>query len=310
MSNQAVDKRTTFLGWPSASVLVIVALTMGLLGLRALGAPALHPAPGVGSQASPTDGGTVPQGDLAAMLTRAARVRDYLGFPVGLQRVSNQVATADGEFSEVDELDAKGRSVSTTEFDADGNLRLAVRFDVPPSSVASLAQSAGAATASRAAAALGVATGEPNRVEVDRAFGGWAATWDRFEGGVPVLGDGAVVHVWPDGRIAAVAQTIHSLAAAPTTLLTSSQATKAALAYLQQSVGGLSAAGYTMQAPVLEWVSPNGAFEQTTPIGGEQTYRLAWVVSVKNLGTGVAYSLVTLFVDAGDGSVIGGDFVE
>jgi hypothetical protein len=40
-------------------------------------------------------------------------------------------------------------------------------------------------------------------------------------------------------------------------------------------------------------------------------YRLSWVVNVKPTGEAADYiRLITLYVDAGDGTVIGGDVVE
>jgi hypothetical protein len=61
----------------------------------------------------------------------------------------------------------------------------------------------------------------------------------------------------------------------------------------------------------LEWVGPNAAFDPSKLDATPAPYRLAWVANVKPSGP-VAQSvrLITLYIDAGDGTVLGGDVVE
>ena len=69
--------------------------------------------------------------------------------------------------------------------------------------------------------------------------------------------------------------------------------------------------GHTIQGMDLEWVEPNGAFDPARITDSAQPYRLAWVANVKPTGAAANYVwLMTLYVDAGDGSIIGGDVVE
>jgi len=69
--------------------------------------------------------------------------------------------------------------------------------------------------------------------------------------------------------------------------------------------------GYSVDDKGLQWVSPNAAFDPGKVTTGSEPYRMAWVVNVKPSGP-VADSvrLITLYVDAGDGTIIGGDIVE
>jgi hypothetical protein len=61
----------------------------------------------------------------------------------------------------------------------------------------------------------------------------------------------------------------------------------------------------------MEWVGPNAAFDTSKLGQAPEPYRLAWVANVKPSGAAAdGITLITLFVDAGDGTIIGGDVVE
>jgi hypothetical protein len=69
--------------------------------------------------------------------------------------------------------------------------------------------------------------------------------------------------------------------------------------------------GYAIQGMNLEWVGPNAAFDPAKVAAGDEPYRLAWVANVQPSGSiADVVRLITLYVDAGDGTVIGGDVVE
>jgi hypothetical protein len=69
--------------------------------------------------------------------------------------------------------------------------------------------------------------------------------------------------------------------------------------------------GYAIQNMDLEWVGPNAAFDPGNIGSTPAPYRLAWVADVTPSGAAAeVVRLITLYVDAGDGSVIGGDVVE
>jgi hypothetical protein len=68
---------------------------------------------------------------------------------------------------------------------------------------------------------------------------------------------------------------------------------------------------YTVTDMDLEWVGPNAAFDASKLNTAPAPYRLSWVVNVKPTGEAADYiRLITLYVDAGNGTIIGGDVVE
>jgi hypothetical protein len=118
--------------------------------------------------------------------------------------------------------------------------------------------------------------------------------------GFAVRGDETRVHVWQDGRIESVARVEHKLAAAPS-----------------RSLGQVDAwssgedTSYAVQGMDVEWVGPNAMFEPSKVGAAPGPYRLAWVANIKPSGPASEYvRLITLYVDAGNGAVIGGDIVE
>ena len=61
----------------------------------------------------------------------------------------------------------------------------------------------------------------------------------------------------------------------------------------------------------LAWVAPNDTFEAARPDAPAEVRRLAWVVGVRSSGA-LAVSLrgLDVWVDAGDGSLLGGDVLR
>jgi hypothetical protein len=240
---------------------------------------------------------------------RHRAVRDRLGLPAGIEMSALHIESGDGALEEVADLDGSRQPVAITQFDQTGALRLAVRLDGEPLGSARRSPAAGNLSAIAAAESLGLARGRPSRLDDDQSTGGWIATWDRTEAGTPVRGDGTTVVVWPDGRVASVSSRRRALAPAPVSRIAATRAMAIA-----QGLFGSSTARPTpalrMTEPTLEWVAPNGAFDRTRPIGGESRCRLAWVVTARGVDAEATPSQVTVYVDAGDGSVLGGDLVE
>jgi hypothetical protein len=248
----------------------------------------------------------------ALVLSRAGVAREALDFPVGARRTTTHVH--DGfqqiDYDEVDEFDSAGHVVSVTELDGSGKLLAAVRLDAAPRPARPVDRDASLKSAQRAAAAAGLSTAGIGRAETDPVVDGWTVHWARSEGGVPVRGDETRIHVWPDGRIQSISSTQHQLASAPARQLSQTQASTDANRYLDRWFSGTSS-GYRVQDLDLEWVGPNGAFDASQPLEPQPVYRLAWVVNVKPSGAASDYLwLLTMYVDAGDGSLLGGDFVE
>lgn len=248
----------------------------------------------------------------AVVLARAGKTRDALGFPVGAKHTSKHVRDGfeHAEYDEVSEVDTAGRVTSVTQFDAQGQLRAAVRLDSGPRAGLNVTREAAIQSAQRSAVAAGLAVDTPSAVDVDEANGGWTISWARKQDGVRVLGDETRVHLWSDGRIQSLARVTHDLASPPDRRIGSDQARQVASATVDQWFAGRNS-GHTIQSMDLEWVGPNGAFDPARITDSPQPYRLAWVANVKPTGAAASYVwLMTLYVDAGDGSIIGGDVVE
>ena len=61
----------------------------------------------------------------------------------------------------------------------------------------------------------------------------------------------------------------------------------------------------------LAWVAPNDTFEAARPDAPLETRRLGWVITVRSSGA-LAGSMrgLEVWIDAGDGSLLGGDVVR
>jgi hypothetical protein len=245
-------------------------------------------------------------------LARADRVRDALGFPAATRTTARHVR--DGfqrtDYDEVQGLDEDGQPLWLTQLDSAGRLLDAVRLDQPGRVEQSVSRAAATGSASRAATAAGLTIAGAVRAEPDPASSGWTVHWLRSQQGVPVRGDETRVQVWPDGRIGAASRVEHELAAPPARQLSGGEADAAGRRVLDAWFGG-KPSSYSVQGLDLEWVGPNGTFDPAKPLEPEPVYRLAWVVNVKPSGAAAQYAaLITLYLDAGDGSLLGGDVVE
>ena len=300
----------------SATAIVAVALAVsgGQLLAATVASPTQEPDNLVAAPAGPgvTRETVLLANDRPELFARSGSVRDAFGFTKGATRNGRHVhdGLQNSDYDEVAEIDSAGHATSLAQFDATGNLLTAVRFDGAPKSAAKLTADAAAKTAQRSLAAAGMSVSGAARTEANDVSGGWDVHWDRTQAGFKVRGDETSVHVWQDGRLQSVAHVKHSLAAAPASPLGQADA----LAVVTRQCDAWFAAngsGYSVQATELQWVGPNAAFDAQKIGATVEPYRLAWVVNVKPSGVAAESArLVTLFVDAGNGSVIGGDVVE
>jgi hypothetical protein len=250
--------------------------------------------------------------DRPDVFSRAASARDAFGFPVGAKRTGKHVRDSyrPTDYDEVEEVDGAGQTLALTQFDPAGRLISAVRFDLPSASSPKVGVDAATKSAIRGVSASGVAVAGQYQADANPVLGGWDVHWDRSQDGFKVRGDETRVHLWPDGRIQSVAHVEHELAAAPGQRLGIDDARKVVTGQFDRWFAGRSS-GYEVQQMNLEWVAPNAAFDAAKLSAPPAPYRLAWVVNVKPSGVAADYvSLVTLYVDAGDGTVLGGDVVE
>jgi hypothetical protein len=246
------------------------------------------------------------------VFARAASVRDALGFGKGVARKGRHVSDGiqNSSYDEVVEVDSAGRSTSLAQFDGRGRLLAAIRFDSPSKSSGARSSDEATKAAQRGLVSAGLQPTGLAGSRADEVAGGWDVHWDRSQAGFKVRGDELSVHVWQDGRIQSVARVEHELAAAPALTLGKDEAqgvvTSRCNAWFQSS-----GSGFSVQSMDLEWVGPNAAFDPSKIDAAAEPYRLAWVANVKPSGRAAdSLRLVTLYIDAGDGSVIGGDVVE
>ena len=249
------------------------------------------------------------QGQSDAVIALSTSTLHLLQFPVGSKQTVWHVSDSQRheEYDEVDELDARGEVVAVAMFTG-ARLRAAIRFDDPPQPAKPIDKAEAIASAQAAATKLKLGSGAPSSAYEEVPDSGWDVNWERRANGVPVRGDGVLIRVWADGRIASVAQNLHALAAAPAEVVDASVATSRVSDY----VAGMAAevrAGVNILPPELQWVRPNGAFDTTKPYDEEPVCRLAWVVTVEGSPDG-AFTRLAYFIDAADGSLLGGDVVE
>ena len=250
--------------------------------------------------------------DSPDVFRRAASARDAFGFPVGAKRTGKHVHDTyrPTDYDEVEEVDGTGQPLALTQFDPTGRLVAAVRFDRPFATSPKIDRDAATKAATTGLSASGVAVAGQYQADADPVLGGWNVHWDRSQDGFKVRGDETRVHVWPDGRIQSVARVEHPLTAAPAERLGIDDAKKVVNGQFDRWFAGRGSS-YAVQQMSLEWVGPNAAFDAAKLSAAPAPYRLAWVANVKPSGVAAGYvSLVTLYVDAANGTILGGDVVE
>ena len=250
----------------------------------------------------------------AVVLDRQGDLADQLKFPRGRNHSTRHVIDrrAGREFDDVVEADNSGRALSQIRFDNHGKLVSATRFDIdfaPPASSSKPERSHSLQLANDLKRRLGLrATGPTEDVTPDDT-GGWAFSWGRFEQGVPVRGDGSQVRLLPDGRPWAVSETFHDLANPPTAVMPSGKAADIVLAMMRDS--GMDTASFTVLDAQLMWVCPNNWWAGADDLLTDTTARLAWVVSVRPAdGSQDQLRLAVVYIDAGSGSLLGGDSIS
>jgi hypothetical protein len=248
----------------------------------------------------------------ADLIGRAATVRDALGFPVGHGRSARHAVdrSRGAEYDAVEETGADGALLAEFRFTPSGRLEHAVRLDVAGPADRRLSGARASTTARMGLAALALMPSGAESVDADAVQGGWQVHWARAQRGVPVRGDEVRVHVRSDGSIGSVAWVEHELAAEPATRMIGSAAAASVRARADGWFAGTDS-GCRIGSAVLQWVEPNGLFDPAVPMTDAGPYRLAWVVDVRPTGpAAMSLTLVTVFIDAGDGSVIGGDVIQ
>ncbi len=248
-------------------------------------------------------------------LARAEARGRSLDAALGIPSVSHRARRLDDAFEhrtydEVSSFDAAGREVAISRFELDGSVAMAVALGWKPGAGRTV-DGPGATARGRAfALAAGLAPGGPPDVRRSAASGGWSITWQRLVDGVPVRGDGTRISLWPDGSFHGLTRTDRPLAAAPSRSMTPAAARVAAGGLV---AGRLGAAASDLRLVGVEraWVARNDAFDPVRADARAETLRLAWIARYDSHGALVdRLRSVELWIDAGDGSLLGGDLVE
>jgi hypothetical protein len=213
-------------------------------------------------------------------------------------------------YDEVTSFDPRGREVAISRFDLDGGLAMAVALgwqrpghkavdaDGAVRSAAAIARLAGVQAAGRPAA------------RASAGAGGWSVTYARVVDGVTVRGDGLRMLLWPDGSFHGLTRTERPLAGLPPRILTEPEARAAGETVARERFASAFA---ELRITRLEqaWVAPNDTFGPAGADAPAAELRLAWTVRLEAHGD-LAGRLrqVELWLDAGDGHLLGGDVVQ
>ncbi|MHB8399215.1 MAG: hypothetical protein ACYDCI_09830 [Candidatus Limnocylindrales bacterium] len=265
---------------------------------------------GPGSEAQPIHGPAA-----ASAIGLAVRSAAALGLPVAAGRAANHVTDrfASTEYDEVTESDATGRLIALQRFDPRGKLLAAVRFGWTGDGGRPLGDDNAARRRGEqlARAAFGTMPDGTARVLHGPSESGWTVSWERSVAGIPVRGDGVRIQLWPDGSIHSVSRAEHELAPAPAQPIAEAAARAAVDAQLGRWFPGVDRSEVAISAIQLAWTAPNDTFAPQLPDAPGRVLRLAWVATVATSGA-LAERLggLELDIDAGDGSLIGGDVIR
>lgn len=245
-------------------------------------------------------------------LARAAEVSKALGLP----GVTRRTERLDDRFEhriydEVTSFDARGREVAVARFDTDGRVLMAINLGWQRGRGAAVAAGAAERHAARFVAGAGLRVAGRPTTNRSAGAGGWAVTWPRVVDGVPVPGDGMRVLLWTDGSFHGLSRQERQLAAAPAAPIPADAARAAAEAQLRERFGAAGPDDLSLVATERAWVAPNDTWDSARPDAPEAVLQLAWVVRFEAHGPlAERIRLIEFWIDAGDGSVLGGDLVE
>jgi hypothetical protein len=292
---------------PAAGAVALVVFAVAVLAVGTSTAADPFQAGQVSTQAM-----TLPDQARTAIAVRADSQLRGLGLQKGvrrsIERIEDKFEAA--TYDEVTDFDANDQPVSMLQYRPDGVLRTAIALGWREGKGRPLPD---AAAAGRRGRALGRIAGGPQTDPVVEPLvdgTGWGVSWPRSVDGVPVPGDGLRMDLWNDGSLHRLVRSERPLAPRPATMIDEAAARSIADGLLQ-SWYGPQRADLTIEAAPLAWVAPNDAFAPERPDAPASTLRLARVVAVSAGGSlGDRLERLEIYVDAGDGSLLGGDVLE
>lgn len=246
-------------------------------------------------------------------IDRASRTATVLGLPAATRRSATRVVDRFGgrTYDEIAEYDARDRLLSLQRFDTDGRLLAAVRFGWRSPGTTALSGTGARRRAEQLATSLGFETAGTPRIVAAPSSAGWTVAWDRRVAGIPVPGDGLRIQLWPDGSVHGLTRSERTLAPRPAVVLDEARARAIVRGALDTWFTGDARGDVTLTGVALAWVAPNDTFAAGAPDAPSAVLRLAWVARVSASGT-LSDNLRALdvYVDAGDGSILGGDILR
>ncbi len=254
----------------------------------------------------------VAAGEEAQVQARGLAQARTLGVPTGMRVETTRVADrfAGTVSDEVATFDERGQRLGLVRMDLNGRLAAAVRFGWPDASARKVSGPAAIVRATALAGGVGLAIAGTPEVATD-VDGGWRVTWPRFVGGVAVPGDGVAVTLFADGTFHAAARQERALAPAPLVTISRGTAERLAGDRLAALLGPTDSGSSRIVKARLAWIAPNDTFDGRGPDAPDTVLRLAWIVEARTSGP-LAERLraLELYLDASDGSLLGGDLLR
>ncbi|MEO5940239.1 MAG: hypothetical protein ABIQ76_05065, partial [Candidatus Limnocylindrales bacterium] len=251
----------------------------------------------------------------ASDVARAEARGQALAAALGLYGVSYRVERLDDRFEhriydEVTSLDGGGREVAIARFELDGSVAMAVALGWHPAAGRTLDGPAAARRAETFVHAAGLSPAGRAVARPSAGGGGWSIAWPRVVAGATVRGDGLRVTLWPDGTFHGLTRTERPLAPTPGRQIRADEARQAAASLVAVGAGE-SAADLRVIAVERTWIAPNDLFATTRVDAPATTLRLAWAVRFDAVGSlAERVRSLEVWLDAGDGSLLGGDVIE
>jgi hypothetical protein len=297
-------------------ILIPVSRLLPLVALAGLGVAAVGVPSSQGGDPFVAGGRSTRPLDLS--ISQAERARAHgrqLAAALGLPGVSQRVERLDDRFEhrtydEVTSLDAAGHELAIARFETDGTVAMALVLGWQPRQGTPVGRATAEARGTDIVRAVGLEVAGRPSVLASSGSGGWSISWQRVVGGAPVRGDGIRVALWVDGSFHGLSRAQRPLAEAPAHPIAARVARTTAEAWAAARYG-VAAADVRVSAVEPAWVAPNGAFDPKGPDAPAETLRLAWVVRFEPHGSLAGrFRSIEAWLDAGDGSLLGGDVIE
>ena len=254
---------------------------------------------------------TLTTSDAERVMAHGRRLAAALGLP----GVSQKAVRLDDRFEhrtydEVTSFDATGREVAIGRFEPDGTVAMALVLGWHGGRAAKIDRTAVEGRGLDLVRAAGLAVAGRPTVHASAGAGGWSITWPRLADGAPVRGDGVRVALWADGTFHGLSRIERPLAAAPTHPIAAGAARASAETWAAGHFG-VAAGDLHVAAVERAWVAPNDTFAQGGLDAPAETLRLAWIIRFEARGALASrLRFVEAWLDAGSGSLLGGDVVE